>query len=196
MKRVALTGGIATGKSWVLRRFASLGVPTIDADVLAREVVAPGSEAAGRILARFGRAVVDESGELDRRALADIVFADPSARADLEAIVHPAVYEAIRAWFDALPAGTPLALADIPLLYETGHAAAFDAVIVTACLPDEQIRRIMARDGVDERGARRRLAAQWPIDEKMRRADYVIRTDGTHAETDAQVDAVLARLSV
>jgi dephospho-CoA kinase len=196
MKRVALTGGIATGKSWVLRRFASLGVPTIDADVLARDVVAPGSEAAARILARFGRAVVDDDGRLDRRALADIVFADASARADLEAIVHPAVYAAIHAWFDTLPAGTALALADIPLLYESGHAAAFDAVIVTACSPDEQIRRIMARDGVDERGARRRLAAQWPIDEKIRRADFVIRTDGTHAETDAQVHAVLGRLSV
>lgn len=196
MKRVALTGGIATGKSWVLRRFASLGVPTIDADALAREAVAPGSEAAARIRARFGRAVVGDDGQLDRRALADLVFADAAARADLEAIVHPAVYAAIHAWFDALPAGTALALADIPLLYETGHAGAFDAVIVAACSPDEQIRRVIARDGLDERAARRRLAAQWPIDEKIRRADFVIRTDGTHAETDAQVDAVLARLSV
>jgi dephospho-CoA kinase len=196
MKRVALTGGIATGKSWVLRRFASLGVPTIDADVVAREVVAPGTAAAARILSRFGRAVMDDDGALDRKALAAIVFADAGARADLEAIVHPAVYEAIRAWFAALPADTPLALADIPLLYETGHADEFDAVVVTACSPEEQVRRLVARDGVDETGARRRLAAQWPIEEKVRRADYVIHTDGTHAETDAQVDAVLARLSV
>jgi dephospho-CoA kinase len=196
MKRVALTGGIATGKSWVLRRVAALGVPTIDADVVARDVVAPGTPAAARIVARFGEAVMDARGTLDRRALADIVFADAVARADLEAIVHPAVYDAVRAWYAALPPETRLALADIPLLYETGHGGDFDAVIVTACSPDEQLRRVMARDGIDEAGARRRLAAQWPIDEKVRRADYVIYTDGTHAETDAQVDAVLARLSV
>ena len=138
MRRVALTGGIATGKSWVRRRFAHHGVPTIDADVLAHAAVAPGTPGAARILERFGTAVRSTDGGIDRKALGSIVFGDEQARRDLEAIVHPAVYQAIEAWFAALPP-VPCAVADIPLLYETGREADFDTVVVTACAPDEQV---------------------------------------------------------
>lgn len=190
MLRAALTGGIATGKSYCLDRFAALGIPGIDADVLARDAVAPGSPGLTAVVERFGASVLRADGSLDRQALASIVFADRAARADLEAIVHPLVYRRIGEWFVDLPPATPAALADIPLLFETGHQHDFDRVVVCACEPDEQLRRLVDRDGLSERDARARLAAQWPIGEKMARADYVIRTDGTFAETDAQVRAV------
>ena len=195
MLRAALTGGIATGKSFCLQRFAALGAAVIDADVLAREAVAPGSAGLAAVAARFGPRVLRRDGSLDRGALGQIVFADRAARADLEAIVHPEVYRRIEQWFANLPPGTRLAIADIPLLYETGHEHDFERVIVAACDPDEQIRRLMARDDLNEDQARARLAAQWPIDEKVRRADYVIRTDGSYAETEAQVAALYATLT-
>lgn len=194
MLLAALTGGIATGKSYCLARFASLGVPVIDSDRLAREAVAPGTPGLARVVERFGPALLQPDGTLDRAALARIVFADPAARAGLEAIVHPEVYRRIREWSANLPAGTPLAIADIPLLFETGHERDFDRVIVCACEPEEQVRRLMARDGLDEAAARARLAAQWPIAEKAARADYVIRTDGSFGETDRRVEEVWGKL--
>ena len=190
MLQVALTGGIATGKSYCLAKFAALAVPVIDADRLARLAVAPGTPGLTAIVERFGPAVVREDGSLDRPALAEIVFSDRAARADLEAIVHPDVYRRIREWFARLPASTRLAIADIPLLFETGHEHDFDAVIVSACSPEQQRRRLVERDGMSEADARARLDAQWPIQEKVRRADYVIRTDGTFAETDSEIARV------
>lgn len=191
MVRIALTGGIASGKSHVLAAFARRGVPTIDADVLARDAVAPGTEGAGRVRARFGESVVDPDGGLDRRKLAAIVFDDPAARRDLEAIVHPLVYEGISRWLAGLPPGTRVAMADIPLLFETGREGEFDVVVVAACSPEEQLRRVMARDGLSEADARARLDAQLPLADKIRRADHVVWTTGTPEETDRQVDLVL-----
>jgi dephospho-CoA kinase len=196
MLRVALTGGIATGKSYCLAKFASLGVPVVDADKLAREVVAPGSQALAAVAERFGPAIVRADGSLDRAALARIVFSDRAARADLEAIVHPEVYHRIGEWFASMPAKTRLAIADVPLLFETGHNHDFDRVIVTACSPAEQMRRLVNRDGLSEADARARLNAQWPIEEKVARGDYIIRTDGTLADTDLQVKKVHALLIV
>ena len=187
MLRVALTGGIATGKSYCLARFAVHGVPTIDADVLAREAAAPGTPGLAAIAARFGPGALTPDGALDRPGLGRLVFGDSKARAALEAIIHPEVYRRIREWFANLPAGTRLAVADIPLLFETGHNHDFDAVIVAACDPEEQVRRVMARDRLSDAEARARLAAQWPIEEKVRRASRVIWTDGGFAETDRQV---------
>ena len=195
MLRAALTGGIATGKSFCLARFAAHGVPTIDADRLAREAVAPGTPGLQAIVSRFGNDLILPDGTLDRIRLGSVVFADDSARADLEAIIHPEVYRRIREWLANQPHGTRVAIADIPLLFETGHEHDFDVVIVAACDPDEQLRRLMARDRLTIDAARARLAAQWPIDEKERRADYVIRTDGAHAETERQVETVLRSLS-
>jgi dephospho-CoA kinase len=194
MLRVGLTGGIATGKSFCLDRFARLGVPVIDADVISREIVAPGSPVLAMIATRFGPSVISRDGTLDRPALASIVFSDRTARADLESIIHPEVYRRINDWFANQPAGTAIAIADIPLLFETGHEHDFDSVVVCACEPFEQLRRLIERDGLPEEAARARLAAQWPIGEKAARADYVIRTDGTHAETEARVKDVFDAL--
>ena len=196
MLRVALTGGIATGKSFCLGLFGSLGVPIIDADILSRAAVAPGSPALAAVASRFGAAVLMADGTLDRAALGRIVFTDRAARADLEAIVHPEVYRRISEWFVTLPTATRLAIADIPLLFETGHEHDFDRVIVCACDPAEQLRRVMARDRLSEPDARARLAAQWPIEEKVRRADHVIVTDRTVAETESQVRTLHERLKV
>ncbi|HVL69451.1 MAG TPA: dephospho-CoA kinase [Vicinamibacterales bacterium] len=193
--RVALTGGIATGKSYCLAQFARRGVPVIDADRLAREAVAPGTAGLAAVVRRFGPGVLRADGTLDRPALGAIVFADRTARAELEAIVHPEVYRRIGEWFATQPKGTRVAMADIPLLFETGHEHDFDRIVVAACAPAEQLRRVMARDGLNREAAIARVAAQWPIDEKAARAHYVIRTDGTFAETDAQVAAVTEGLN-
>ncbi len=187
MLRVALTGGIATGKSYCLERFAAHGAATIDADLLAREAVAPGTAGLAAIAARFGPGVLAAGGSLDRPALGRIVFSDAKARAALEAIIHPEVYRRIRKWFANLPAGTRIAIADIPLVFETGHNHDFDEVVVAACEPEEQVRRVMARDTLTDAEARARLAAQWPIEEKVKRASRVIWTDRGFAETDRQV---------
>jgi dephospho-CoA kinase len=194
MLHAALTGGIATGKSYCLARFDALGIPTIDADRLARLAVEPGSPGLAAVIDRFGPSILREDGSLDRSALAAIIFADRSARADLEAIVHPDVYRRIWEWFANLGPPTSAGIADIPLLFESGHQHEFDRVIVCACAPEEQVRRLVARNGLSDADARARLAAQWPIEEKERRADYVIYTDGTFAETDAQVRTVAGAL--
>jgi dephospho-CoA kinase len=195
MRKVALTGGIATGKSHVLQRLRERGVPCLDADELAHGVTGAGTEATARIAERFGADVLDASGAVDRHRLAPIVFADADARRDLERIVHPAVYRAIAAGVRAfeLTEDAPLAVVDVPLLYETGHAGDFDKVIVTVCSPDVQRQRLIGR-GLSEREAGERLAAQMPAADKAARADHVIDTDGTFEQTDAQLDAVLRLL--
>jgi dephospho-CoA kinase len=195
MVRAALTGGIATGKSFCVAAFAALGAAVVDADILAREAVAPGTPGLARVVERFGPRVLRSDGSLDRAALGAVVFADRAARADLEAIIHPEVYRRIGEWSANLPAGTRISIADIPLLFETGHHHQFERVIVCACDPAEQVRRIMARDKMSAPEARARLAAQWPIEEKVARADFVIRTDGAFAETQLQVREVYERLN-
>jgi dephospho-CoA kinase len=197
MLKVALTGGIGTGKTYVLQRLQAAGVPTIDADALVHQALGPGSAVGPQIAARFGAGIVTTEGGIDRPKLAALVFSDRAARCDLESIVHPVVWLAVQAWLDGLSAGDlhAVAVADIPLLYETGHETMFDRVIVVACSPDRQLRRVMERDAIDEADARRRIAAQWPLAEKARRADFVIWSDGTFAETDRQVAAVLQALS-
>lgn len=195
MRRVALTGGIGTGKTHVARHLAEhLGIPVIDSDAIVHAALASGGALVEPIVRRFGSAVRDADGSVNRRALGAIVFADEGARRDLEALVHPYVYQRITEWFAALGAATPVAVADIPLLFETGRAGAFDAVIVAACEPETQIARVMERDGATREEAERRLAAQWPIGRKVERADYVIRTDGGKNDTDRQIDAVVTKL--
>ena len=194
VRRVALTGGIATGKSHVRARFETLGTPTIDADVLARQAVAPGSPALDAVVRRFGAGILEPGGVLDRRKLGRIVFDDPEARRALEEIVHPVVRRQMSAWFESLDGAHAFAVADIPLLFEAGRDRDFEKIVVTACAPATQIRRIMDRDGMTEAEARQRVQAQLPLDEKVARADHVIRTDGTIAETNAQVEAVYLAL--
>jgi len=195
LMRVALTGGIATGKSHVRIRFESLGIPTIDADVLARDAVAPGTAGLAAVVRRFGADVCEADGTLNRKKVGAIVFDDLQARRDLEQIVHPYVREMTERWFASLdPERIPFAVADIPLLFEAQREGDFDAVVVTACEPEMQLSRLMARDGLDGAEALRRIAAQWPLERKIAKADYVIRTDGTFDETNRQVEAVVSQL--
>ena len=196
MLKIALTGGIATGKSYVLDQFRRRGVPCLDADELAHGVEAAGTEATAAIAARFGADVLAADGSVNRVRLGPIVFADPAARRELEAIVHPAVYRAIAAGVRAFElTGThAFAIVDVPLLYETGAEDGFDRVIVTACPPEIQIARLKQR-GLREDAARQRLAAQWPTDEKVARADFMIKTDGTFDETDRQIEDIVRSLA-
>ena len=195
MIRVALTGGIATGKSYVLDQFRKCGVACVDADAFAHEATSSGTDATAAIAARFGRNILAPDGSVDRARLGPIVFADAAARRDLEAIVHPAVYRALSSAIDRVAAGgAPLVVADIPLLFETGAQRDFDRIVVTSCAPALQIARLVER-GLSPAAASQRLAAQWPNEEKASLADFVIRTDGTFAETDRQVDQVLHALT-
>jgi dephospho-CoA kinase len=193
MRKVALTGGIATGKTYVLQRLRERGVPTIDADEVVHEALEPGTSTSKAIARQFGSVFLAVDGGVDRTLLGVKVFSDPEARRQLEAIIHPFVYETIRKWFDALD--RTMGVASIPLLYETHHEGDFDFVVVTVCPPEEQLRRIVARDRITEEQARQRIAAQMPSEEKARRADFVILTSGTTLATDRQVDALLIALN-
>lgn len=193
---VGLTGGIATGKSYVTQRLHEAGLPTIDADRLAREAVAPGTPGLQAVVQRFGREVLTDGGALDRVRLGGLVFTDPHARADLEAIIHPGVRRRISLWQAQLARygyRGPI-VADIPLLFETGRTADFDVVVVVACDPARQRERLMARDGLTAEAADLRLAAQWPIGRKVGAADYVVMTDGSFDDTDAQVATLVTQL--
>ncbi|HYB97346.1 MAG TPA: dephospho-CoA kinase [Vicinamibacterales bacterium] len=194
MRKIALTGGIATGKSYVANKLREAGVPVVDADVLSREVVAPGTPGLAAVRRRFGPDAVRRDGTMDRVRVGQIVFKDKRARQDLEAIIHPAVQKAINAFFDALPKRTPFAVADVPLLFETGRDKDFQGVIVVACPRDVQLQRVMERNKLSKEDAERRLNAQLPIEKKVAKATYVIDTTGSFAETDAQVAALIAQL--
>jgi dephospho-CoA kinase len=195
MLRVALTGGIATGKTYVLDRLRERGVACLDADELAHGVTASGTEAASAIAERFGPDILAPDGSVDRTRLGPIVFEDARARADLEAIMHPGVYRAIEAGLRGLErVGATVAVVAIPLLDESGGRSGFQKVIATVCEPELQVSRLVAR-GLSERAARARLAAQLPAAEKAARADFVIRTDGTFEDTDRQIAAIVASLA-
>lgn len=176
MFKVGLTGGIASGKSRVADLFAALGVTVIDSDVIAREVVAPGSEGLAAIVQRFGPTVLAADGQLDRRALRTIVFSDPAARHDLEAITHPRIRNRMASLNQAAPG--PYVINAIPLLAETGGRRDLDRVLVVDCPEALQIVRVMARDHIDEDAARAVLAAQAPRAARLAIADDVIVNDG------------------
>lgn len=192
MLRIGLTGGIASGKSTVSRLFAALGVPIIDSDEIAREVVAPGTAGLAAIVARFGAGVLQADGSLDRRRLREIVFADPAARRDLEAITHPAIREAMDR--RSADAGGDYQILVIPLLVEGGRARGrVDRVLVVDCDEDLQVRRVMARDGSTEAQARAVLAAQASRAQRRAAADDLILNDGDLAALRDQVEALHAQ---
>jgi dephospho-CoA kinase len=196
VRLVGLTGGIATGKSSFARALRDLGVPVIDADQLARAAVARGTPALEEIARALGPEAVGPDGELDRKRVAVLVFADAAARARLEAIVHPAVREAARAEAGRLAAqGHALAFYDVPLLFESGgRAEEVDAVVVVWAPREAQLRRMRARDGFGDQEAEARLRAQLPVDEKAARADFVVVNDGDPAALPAKAAALLADL--
>ena len=190
---VGLTGGVASGKSEVTRRFQALGVEVVDADVAAREVVEPGQPALARIAERFGAGMLLADGRRDRRQLRERVFADAQARRDLEAITHPAIRARVKAQAQAAPG--PYAVVAVPLLAEAGRAAyPWMARVLVVDAPESlQHDRLMRRDGVDEALAARMIAAQASRTVRLAIADDVILNDGDPAHLDTAVAALHAR---
>ena len=192
-KRVGLTGGVASGKSTVSAILAELGAVVIDADKLAREVVAPGTEGLARVVEAFGPEVLTEAGELDRPALGAIVFADEDARRRLEAIVHPLVRRRGRELEAAAPDGA-LVVHDIPLLAETGQAEKFDAVIVVDAPVETQVERMLSQRGWTREDAESRVAAQATREQRRAVATYVIDNPGTLEDLRDRVTEVFEEL--
>lgn len=188
---IGLSGGIASGKSTVAAILRELGAPIVDADLLARQVVEPGTVALAEIATRFGPDVLDADGRLDRKRLAGRVFADDVARAQLNAITHPRIAEASRAAMGAMRGqGHPVALYEAALLVENRVHLGLDGLIVVAVSEDEQIARLCRRDGIDADAARARLATQLPLAAKVAVADWVIDNGGSTEDTRVQVERV------
>lgn len=190
-----LTGGIGTGKSSVASLLRERGVPVVDADELAREAVLPGSPGLAQVVAAFGAEVLEPDGSLARKRLAALVFADPAARKRLNSITHPLVRQLSQQRFAALEQqGVTLAAYDVPLLFEVGLDQLLKPSVVVSASEEQQLRRLMLRDGLTETEARARIAAQLPLADKCARADIVLDNDGPPSALPAQVDALVARL--
>lgn len=189
MFRLGLTGGIGSGKSTVSDRFAQHGAVVIDYDQLAREAVEPGTPGLAAIVERFGPDVIAPDGTLDRPALGAIVFADPSARADLEAITHPAIHELARAREAAVP-DDGIVVHDHPLLAELKMAPHFDLVVVVDSPEAVQVTRMVELRGMTEADARARLAAQSAREDRLAVADVVLDNTGSIENLNTQVDAL------
>ena len=192
--RVGLTGGVASGKSSVAVMLTELGAVVIDADALAREVVAPGTPGLAAVVAEFGAGVLGADGALDRPALGALVFADAEARRRLEAIIHPQVRARAAQLEAAAPPGA-LVVHDIPLLVETGQAEAFDAVIVVDVPEELQVERMTALRGMSRADAQARIAAQATRRDRLAVATYVIDNTGTWDDLRQRVAEVVAALS-
>jgi len=183
--RVGLTGGIASGKSTAAKFFGALGVPIIDTDQLARDVVEPGQPPLERLVERFGPSILTEDGHLDRPALRNIVFSDPKARADLEALTHPAIGAAVEA--RSATAGGPYQVLVIPLLVEKNLGSQLDRVLVVDCSEELQIRRLQARDGSTQEQARAILNAQASRSARVKAANDIITNEGDMSSVRDQV---------
>jgi dephospho-CoA kinase len=195
MLAVGLTGGIASGKSRVLGRLATRGLQTLDLDRVAHDLMAPGGAAYADVVAAFGPGILGDGGAIDRQALGARVFADPAARSRLNALVHPRVRDAEGTWRAGLPEGPgEVAVVDAALLVEAGLHLRFDRLVVAHCGEAEQLRRLMARDGLAEDAARARLRAQMPAERKRRFADLEVDTSGRPEDTDAAADALADEL--
>ena len=189
--RVGLTGGIASGKSTAAKFFGALGVPILDSDQVAREVVEPGQPPLERLVERFGRGILTPDGHLDRPALRNLVFSDPKARADLENLTHPAIGAAMEARSAA--AGGPYQILVIPLLVEKNLRAHVDRVLVVDCDEELQIRRLHARDGSTRTQAQAILNAQVSRSARLKAANDVITNDADLSAVQSQVAALHAR---
>lgn len=191
---VGLTGGIGSGKSTVAALLAERGAVVVDADRLAREAVAVGTEGFRAVVDRFGPDVIAGDGGLDRKALAGVVFGDPEALADLNGIVHPLVRAAIAAQVAELAGTDAVVVLEIPLLVESGRSYGASKVIVVDCPEEVAVRRLVEGRGMDEADARRRMAAQVSRAERLAAADVVIDNSGSVADLGRQVDALWADL--
>ena len=194
MLKVALTGGIGAGKSAVCARLAGYGAVVVDSDALARQAVAPGTEGLAAVVEAFGPGVLDAAGALDRAALAARVFADPAARARLEAIVHPRVRALAAAATAAAPPGA-VVVADVPLLAETGGAGDYDLVVVVDAAEEVRLARLVGERGMSEADARARMAAQASPADRLALADVVLGNNGPLEDLDGQVAELWAELT-
>jgi dephospho-CoA kinase len=193
MRRVALTGGIGSGKSTVSAMLAAHGAVVIDADALAREVVAPRTPGLAAIAAEFGAGLVTPDGELDRPAMGRLVFDDPQARARLEAIIHPLV-RSRAAEIESDAASDAVVVQDIPLLVETGQHSLFDTVVVVDTPADVQVERLTGQRGMSAEQARARIAAQASRERRLAVADHVVLNDASLGELTAAVDELWRKL--
>ena len=192
MRKIGLTGSIASGKSTVARMFADLGVEVIDTDVIARRVVEPGSPGLSRLVEEFGRPLLAGDGSLNRRHLGELIFADPEKRQRLNQIMHPmimaVVSDEMRSYARQHPDG--MIMVDVPLLIEANLQSWFDKVVLVYVPVSIQLARLRARDGLDEKTAQLRMSSQMSPDEKRHYADFVIDNSGLPAATRAQVNKV------
>ena len=194
---LGITGNIASGKSLVAEAFARHGAALVDADQLARQIVAPQSPVLQQLVTLFGAAILLENGELNREKLGEIIFADSAARQELNRITHPAIAELAIGRLQMLKSkpGVPLIVYEAPLLFEAGAEGRVDQVLVVSIEPEIQLQRLMARDGLDEAAAKQRVDAQMPQQEKLARADYVIDNSGSVEDVLRQVGALWKRLT-
>ena len=190
MLRIGLTGNIAVGKSCISARFAELGAAVIDADRVSRELMKPGAPLYFRVAEAFGPNILFSDGTIDRRRLGGVVFASEEKRRLLESIAHPAIRDAISLEIAKKEKISNVVIVEAALLVETGGYKEYDRLIVAACPPATQIARLIIRDGLTEREAKARIAAQMPMDEKVSFADYVIDTSGSLESTLEQVDVI------
>ena len=195
MLLVGLTGGIGSGKSTVARMLEERGAVVFDADLLAREAVEPGTPGHTAVIERFGADVLAPGGELDREALASIVFADPSARRDLEQIVHPEVRRLFAEGSEAYLDTDRIVVFSAPLLVESGMHTAFEILVVISATVATQIERLMRQRGMSEAAIRARIDAQAPLEDKAAVADFLVDNGGTLAELESQVERLWHDLS-
>jgi dephospho-CoA kinase len=193
---VALTGGIAAGKSVVARFLEERGCAVHSADQAAHEVMAPGSGAWGRLRTHFGPGILNPDRTIDRRRLGAIVFADEAERRFLNSVVHPLVLEKKKEIIARLEkeGKTKIFISEAALTIEAGYAGLFDRVIVVYCRPEVQAARLMARDGLDRQAALQKIRAQMPQEEKKNQADYLINTSDTLADTEIRTEMVFRQL--
>lgn len=198
MLKVGLTGSIAVGKTFVSEVFRELGCYVLDADRTAREVVEPNTRGLTQIIEKFGSEVLQPTGELDRAKLGAVVFSDRGKLDLLNSIVHPLVFEAQDLWLKEREREDPdgIAIVDAALMIESGGYRRFEKLVVVWCEPDVQLRRLIARDALNEDEARRRIVSQMPHDEKKKFADFLIDTSNGYEETRRQVAEIYGQLRV
>ena len=196
MLKVGLTGGLATGKTYVADLFEKLGCYIIHADRLGHEVLLPGGEAYDDVVAEFGSEIIAADGTIDRKTLGSIVFSNRDRLEVLNALVHPHVFRRQNEFFDTVARkdAHAIVVSEAAIMIETGSYSRYDRLMLTVCPPDVQIQRFVERESATEEEARERLARQMPLDDKKEFADYIIDTSGTKGETERQVREIYLQL--
>lgn len=193
---IGLTGGIASGKSTISSILKAVGWPVIDADLIARQIVMPGSKGLEQIVNRFGSQMLNSDGTLDRKKLGKMVFDDPKKLSDLDKIEHPLIQEAINSQLDEFKKQhLPVVVLDVPLLFETGMDEECDLTVLAVVDQATQLKRLMKRDQISKMDAVKKISSQMSLKEKMQRADVIIDNNGTLEQTRSQVAELVDRVS-